>query len=345
MKCTGDTAKHRLTDTDWVKVNEVANGIDILDVIEKYQDPAQDRGTKILFHCCNNSDSTPSLVVDKNVNLYKCFSCGTGGNVLSYLIKERKLPVHDAVSMIFEIAGVDEHKTIITSDTVNFFKQQKSQAVHTSNNKISNRVYQDYSDYQMFERSDPQEWIDEGILPWVMELFDVRIDQKSNRIVYPVYDKDGRFITAKGRTRFSDYKLLGINKYINYSKIGTTDFLAGMEVTGRYIKEKKYIIIVEGIKSVYKLFGWGYYNCAASETAALNIDQIKLLISLGVREVIIAYDKDQKLESIKGNMHMLRRFTRVSVIYDKNNYLLDKEAPVDRGVDVFQKLLDTRIII
>ena len=341
MKCTSDTAKRRLTDTDWTEVNEIANGINILDVVERYQDPASHQGFKILFHCVNNSDTTPSLVVDEKVNLYKCFSCGSGGNALSYLIKERKLPVQEAVSIICNIAGVDEQRIGTTSDTVKFFKQQKSQAIQED--KSASRIYKDYKDYQEFERSDPQEWIDEGIQPWVMELFDVRIDRKSNRIVYPVYDQNGRFITAKGRTRFTDYKLLGLAKYINYSKIGTTDFLSGMEVTGQYIREEKTIIIVEGIKSVYKLFGWGYRYCAASETSALNINQIKLLISLDLNEVIIAFDKDKDFRSIKENASMLRRFTRVSIIYDKENLLSEKESPVDHGLEVFENLLNSRI--
>ncbi len=331
-----------MNEYDWDKINEAANNkVDILSLIEEYQDPARTNGSKVLFHCCNNSDSTPSLVVDTKDNYYKCFSCGSGGNALTYLIKERKMPYKEAVDVICRFADVKDLVLRPISDGIKFFKQMKKR-VYPSTHNNPERVYIDYADYLKYTKEYPEEWVNEGIEPEIMDLFDVRIDHKSNRIVYPVYDANGRFITAKGRTRFEKYKVLGISKYINYSKVGIVDFFAGMEITRPYIEKEKRIIITEGIKSVYKLFGWGYKYCGAAETSAINEYQVRLLISMRLEEVIIAFDADKDLAKIIESVSLLRRFTKVSIIYDKDKLIGDKEAPVDRGLDIFNKLLSKR---
>lgn len=330
---------------DWDKINEIANNnVDILSVVETYQDPVKTSGSEVAFHCCNNRDSDPSLFVNTNQNFFKCFSCGNGGNALTYLIKEQKLPYKNAVETICQFAGIDKLTPTATPDGVKFFRQMK---LRTCTDRYHNpeRVYMDHSEYLRYAKECPEEWVEEGIDPEVMDLFDVRIDRKSNRIVYPVYDADGNFITAKGRTRYQNYKVLGIAKYINYTKIGTIDFFAGMEITKPYILQSKRIILTEGIKSVYKLFGWGYRNCAAAETSSLNEYQIRLLISMKLEEVVIAFDADKNIGHMDESVNMLKRFTRVTVVKNRNNLLGEKDAPVDKGRDVFEMLLGERVLL
>lgn len=331
-------------DYDWDQINEIANKLDIVDVIERYQEPAKQSGDRMLFHCCVNNDSTPSLTVNLSQNYYKCFSCGSGGNALSYLIKERKMHYKNAVGTILEMAGRDETTPIIVSDGVKFFKKMKGR-VCSPQYSNPERVYKNYSEYIKYTKEAPEEWVQEGIDPKVMDLFDVRIDTDSNRIVYPLYDSNGKFIAAKGRTRFAQYKLLGIPKYMSYSKIGICDFFAGMEVTKPFITENKKIIITEGIKSVYKLFGWGYKYCAAAETSSINEYQIKLLISMGLEEAIIAFDADKEVKKIAENLNILKSFIKVSIVTNKYNLLQNKDSPVDRGREVFEELMSNRIIL
>lgn len=331
---------------DWEKLNEIANEkIDIIEVIERYQEPARFNGTNVLFHCCNNSDSTPSLTVNTDKNLFKCFSCGAGGNALSYLLKEVKLPFQKAVKLIAEMSGEVISAPVASSETLKCYKRIRSQAQRKASDKASQRVYKDYDDYLKFSDELPQEWIDEGIDPDVMRKFNIRVDNDANRIVYPVYDSDGRYICAKGRTRLESYKLIGLSKYQNYSKIGTTDYFCGMKENLSSILYHNKVIVVEGLKSVMKLCGWGYDYALSAETSSLNDAQIKLLIKLGIAEVTIAFDKDKKLDQIRNGIGLLNRFANVYVIYDTKGLLEDKDSPVDKGKDVFEKLLSERIRI
>ena len=133
---------------------------------------------------------------------------------------------------------------------------------------------------------------------------------------------------------------------MNYSKIGTTDYFAGMKENYKRIKANGKAIIFEGIKSVMKAFDWGYDYTIAAETSCLNDDQIRILIQMQVKEVMIAFDSDVTLKSIRNSTELLCKFTNVYVIKDrrskKDRLLGEKEAPVDQGREVFEKLLQER---
>ena len=95
-----------------------------------------------------------------------------------------------------------------------------------------------------------------------------------------------------------------------------------------------------------KAFDWGYDYTIAAETSCLNDDQIRILIQMQVKEVMIAFDSDVTLKSIRNSTELLCKFTNVYVIKDrrskKDRLLGEKEAPVDQGREVFEKLLQER---
>ena len=105
------------------------------------------------------------------------------------------------------------------------------------------------------------------------------------------------------------------------------------------------IIIVEGIKSVMKLDSFGYGIGVSSETSCLNSKQIKILLKMRLKEIIIAYDKDVGIDKIIRNISDLRRFANVSVVIDRNEVLDSKDSPVDKGIEVWENLYTNRIIL
>ena len=179
-----------------------------------------------------------------------------------------------------------------------------------------------------------------------MKIFNIRIDNEANRIIYPVYDKEFRLIGFKGRTRYENYKAIGIQKYMNYTKIGTTDFFVGMKEQYEKINQLKKVIIFEGIKSVMKAYDWGYDYTLAAETSCLNDEQIKILIQMGIKDITIAFDSDVDIKKIRESTTMLRKFANVFILRDRrfirDRLLGEKEAPVDRGREIFETLLAER---
>lgn len=211
--------------------------------------------------------------------------------------------------------------------------REKEQVVHEVLNA---------NELSKYSHEDITEWIDEGILQEVMDLFEVRINDRDNRIVYPVYDINGNLINIKGRTRYKNYKELRIPKYINYYPIGTMDYFQGLNITLPFIKDQNEMIIFESVKSVMKAYGWGYKNCASAEKHTITDEQLKLLVRLRVN-IVFAFDSDISYsdKDIKKTIDVLKRITNVYVIYDRKGLLGGKDAknaPVDLSREIWEQL-------
>ena len=295
-------------------------------------------------HCTRHIDDTPSFCVRPNRKEFHCFSCGRGGYLINYLKDYEDLTYDDAVNKGIELAGVDSSK-ICKSDIVAFLRRMKADTHQDDKKKIEHPIL-DEGILKKYRDDLPKEWLSEGIQPWVMKRFGVRIDSLHNRIIYPVRDATGRLFNIKARTMEPRYKELGLPKYISYYKNYQCDYFEGLDQSLEYVKNAGEIIIFEGIKSVMLAWGWGYRNCAAAGKHTLTKDQITLLIKLRVN-VIIAYDSDVdycKSDVVK-DLQVLKRMTNVYVLKDIDGLLggaQAKRSPTDMGREIFEKLLENK---
>ena len=125
------------------------------------------------------------------------------------------------------------------------------------------------------------------------------------------------------------------------------------------IKIIKKAIVFEGEKSplLYaSYFGEENDISVACCGSSLIAYQVKLLLSLGVDEIIIAFDKQfqeigdtefkkwtKKLTNIHNNYS---KYCQISFLFDKNNNLLEyKDSPIDKGKDVFLQMFKERIFL
>lgn len=313
------------------QLDEMCKKVDLLDYASQQFDFKRSGSDNYVTHCPLHVDKTPSLSITPSKNMFYCFSCHKGGGIINWMMTYEHLSYYQAVQKLCKITGTElvERKR---SSSFGFFKNCVKIRAEEEEKPVE-RKYFDADYLEKFERQDgePHEWIEEGILPEVMDKFGVRIDKAANRIVYPVYDNEDRLIGVKGRTRFKNYKLLGIAKYQNYEKIGTTDYFQGMHENRESILSSKTMIIVEGIKSVFKLYGWGYTNCVSAETSHLNDAQIAIIIRMGIKNVIIAFDSDVPADKIYDNVAKLKPFCNVYYIQDPDVSPDEKASPCDRG--------------
>ena len=293
--------------------------------------------------CPFHKEKTGSLAVYEDENTFHCYGCHAHGNIYTWIQKIEHLSFRDAVQKVANLTNFipTEHKTL---SSLVIYKQL---AKHQKSDTKIERSFLDFEKDYVQKYSDvlPQEWIDEGIPEAELMKYEIRTDNENSRIVYPVYDRDFHFIGVKGRTRFENHKEFGIPKYMNYYSLQTVDFFTGMKQAIQFIQDSGKIIIVEGIKSVMKLDSYGYCNVVSAETSRINEAQVALLIQLGVKEVTVAFDKDVKLSSIKKNVEMLRRYTKVYAVIDRKGLLGEKESPPDRGKEVWEKLYEGRVRI
>lgn len=295
--------------------------------------------------CPKHKDATPSLSITPNKNLFHCFSCGASGNILNWMMEYEGLTFYQALNKAASMVDVDISK-LKQPDALVLYKKLKRESEQELL-KINREIFNE-SMLDNYELDSPTEWLDEGIDSFIMYKYNIRIDNKANRIIYPVYDKNFNLIGVKGRTRYINYKELGLKKYQNYHKIGTTDFFIGMKENINNIKLKDEVIIFEGIKSGMKAEAWGCDNWLSSETSYLNDEQVKILIEEKIKNIVIAYDNDVEVDKIKECTKLLKKFTNVYYINDKNKLLGNKEnkmSPTDAGETIFNTLYNERVRI
>lgn len=335
-----------LFDPEYLK--EVNASVNLLEYA-KLKFDFQERGGNYFTHCpsTEHQDDTPSLCINPERNMFKCFACGAGGGIINWLRFTEHLSFKDAVRKAANLGNIKEIDSGYRSQTVVINRS----LAPIKNKTINTRQILDKSVYEQYSNALPEEWEEEGISREAMRRYYVRIDEANKRIVYPVFDSVGNFIGVKGRTRRKFYEELGIPKYINYYKVGIIDYFQGWQQALPFIKSKNEIILFEGIKSCMKAFDYGYQNTVSVECHDINKEQIKLLIKLGA-DVVVAFDSDvdpyslnEKGENtLMSELNVLKRFLNVSIIFNPK-MLGKKEAPVDSGKEIWEELYKGRQLL
>nr|WP_225352610.1 CHC2 zinc finger domain-containing protein [Lacticaseibacillus nasuensis] len=84
-------------------IDQVRNSVNIADYVGQYV--ALHKAGQNLFGICPfHSENTPSFSVNESKQIFKCFSCGRGGNVFSFVMDYDKLSFPEAVAKVAEFA-------------------------------------------------------------------------------------------------------------------------------------------------------------------------------------------------------------------------------------------------
>lgn len=183
-----------------------------------------------------------------------------------------------------------------------------------------------------------KKWIDDGLSIPTQKEFQVGIDVKSERITFAVHNDNGDLIGVKGRYCGKDKKIEEQYKYLYLVPCNKSIEFFNLHRALPYIKKQKEVIIVEGGKTTMYLYQWGYKNCISIEGDSLSDYQINILKSLGLDiKFIFAYDKDKDAEFIVQESSKLKGRKKYG-IYDRDNFLNDKDSPTDKGKIIWEKL-------
>lgn len=329
-----------------MELSEVIKKIDIVEYISQYVD-LEWRGEELwgISPFTYPPECTPSFSVRPATGQFYDFSSSIGGNLFTFVCKYHKVEPKKAAKMLYEYAGIDAQSSSSQESSKRFdattickrFMRSSAQP-----KQMNAKIFPD--DYtKRYEIADDklQIWRDEGISDETMRFFDVRYDSFSNRIVYPIRDQSGRIVNIGGRTLDPNYKANNVRKYTYFSGWGgRMAIVFGLFENADAIRAKKEVIIFEGVKSVMLARDFGYHNCASILTSHLNPEQFRILAQLGVR-CVFALDKEIDITADR-HIEKLRRYTVVEYLFDFENLLGEKDAPVDKGADVFNRLYQAR---
>lgn len=251
---------------------------------------------------------------------------------------------YDAMKEIMRICGLAGNtisKAEKVKDGTELFRRIKKKNSNLHNNMYDRSILENYDSTPHIDLL-KKDWI----APQYAEMYDIKFDPESNRIIFPHFkwDDHNTILALVGRTVNPAFKELKIPKYMTIVGVGykKENNIYGLSLNMERIKEQKKVIVFEAEKSVIKAHQCGLGIGVSVGCHDISMQQIKILLSLGVEEIIIAFDKDVKLDHLKKYHDLLSSYVKVTFIYDAYDVLSDKESPVDKGYKIFNVLYSNR---
>ena len=305
------------------KVKEENDIVDVISDVVRLKRTGKNYSGLCPFH----HEKTPSFSVSQDKQIFKCFGCGETGNVISFVMKNKSMTFPEAVGYLADRANItlefeDKKLSVIQKKKENIYKINRIMGRYYYSNLLKNKIAMEYflrrginenilrkfglgyslEGWQNSVNYLKKLGISENLMletGFVVKSEKGRIyDRFRNRVMFPVFDHNGKVIGFGGRV-LDDSK----PKYLNSPE--TILFQKGTNLYGLNFAVKaglpnKEIIIVEGYMDCISLHQCGITNSVASLGTALTEKQSRLLKRY-VDKVIIAYDAD-----VAGQMATLR---------------------------------------
>jgi DNA primase len=351
-------------------IEEIKNSNDIVDVISQYV-ILKRSGRNFFGLCPFHKEKSPSFSVSPDKQIFHCFGCGVGGNVIHFVSKIENIDFRETIELLANRANItlptldnsyqDNKRAILKSKVYeineiaakfyheNLYRPTSKEAQnYIKKRKLDNRTLKSFligysgNFDELYRVLKQRGYTEEEILAssLVNKTDNGRfIDRFRRRLMIPIQDTTGRFIAFGGRV-LDDSKPKYINSPENivYSK--------GRNLFGLNIAKKgdtKKIIIVEGYMDAISLYQRGITNVVASLGTALTEQQGRLLRK-NSEQVIIGYDADGagQAATLRG-LEILQNMgcdIRVLQIYGAKD---PDEFIIKYGPERFQKCVDNAI--
>lgn len=298
-------------------IEEIKNSNDIVDVISQYVNLKRS-GRNFFGLCPFHKEKSPSFSVSPDKQIFHCFGCGAGGNVIHFISKIENADFKEAIGILANRAGIElptlnnyeDNKTALLKSKVYEINQIAAEFYHQNLYKPTSKIGQEYIKKRKLDNRTLKSFLigysgnfdelyrilkqkgftEEEILAssLVNKTDDGKyIDRFRKRVMFPIQDTRNKVIAFGGRvTDDSKPKYINSPENIVYSK---GRHLFGLNVAKR--GELKNIIIVEGYMDAISLYQRGITNVVASLGTALTEAQGRLLRRYSER-VTIGYDSD-----------------------------------------------------
>ena len=297
-------------------IQELLNRIDVVDVIDK-RVTLKKAGANYLACCPFHQEKTPSFTVSPSKQFYHCFGCGEHGSAISFLIEYEGLTFVDAITELANSIGLkvpnDAPQKIEKSTEYSnleevikiasiFYQKQLRESPKAINylksRGLTGEIAKEFSigyapegwqNLQIpFKKYEDKILVKAGLV--VKNEKGKYYDRFRNRIIFPIYSDKGKVIGFGGRVIDSE----DTPKYYNSPE--TPLFQKSYELYGllssrKAIREKAYVLVVEGYMDVVGLAQNGIKNVVATLGTATTAFHIKKLMRY-TQEIIFCFDGD-----------------------------------------------------
>ncbi len=348
-------------------MNEIRRKVDIVDVISRYV-PLRQKGKNFFGVCPFHDDTNPSMSVSREKQIYRCFSCGASGNVFNFVMDYEHVSYYEALQIVAEKAGIEiqgihiskkdhknekfyelyelAHKYYRNNMSSSYAKKAKE---YLASRKITEEMIKKYKIGLSLERIDhlTKLLLSKGYdLTTLNDLGLTSFDKDvyMNRIIFPLYDLEGRVVGFSGR-RYDGKKE---NKYVNTK--GTPIFQKGnllynYHEAREFARSKNQIIVMEGFMAVIRSNEAGIKNAVGLMGTAMTKEQAKLIRRLS-ENVVVCFDGDEpgRKACLDNGLELEKLGCQVSVVQledglDPDDYILKF------GEESFQNLVKNAITL
>ena len=352
------------------KISEILNTSDIVDIVSQSV-LLKKSGSNFFGLCPFHSEKTPSFSVNINKQIYYCFGCGAGGDVLNFLKRYHGISFPEAAKMLarqynitIETKEIDPAKRRqihlkeslfrLNKSTMEYFgdelkdtKQGKKATEYLKLRKISEDMINEF--HLGFS---PDSW--DSVVKKFKELKIFKniaaqsglilerkqnsgyYDRFRNRIMFPIFDINMQVAGFGGRVMDD-----AMPKYMNspetpiYNK---SRILYGLHAAKQFCRQEDLVYIVEGYFDFLSLFQHGIKNTVASLGTALTHDHVRILKGYASK-MILVFDSDKA--GISAAKRSIKIFMKEGV--DIRILVLPKENDPDsyvmeHGQEAFNKL-------
>lgn len=294
-------------------IDEIIQKVNIVEVVGDYVQ-LEKKGRNYVGLCPFHADNNPSMSVSEEKHIYKCFSCGAGGNAIKFVQDFENISFPDAARKVAGRVGISldiksnpyQKFFDINKAATAFFKvyllntdEGKQAQAYLSSRGISSNTIKEFeiglapSKNILYEtlRQRNFESLDIVKSGLVNKSGDEFIDTFRSRIVFPIKDKNGNYVGFSGRSLSKDSKA----KYINSAESNVfkkSRLLYHFQEARTASKQSKRIILMEGFMDVIAAHKAGVRDTVATMGTALTKEHINLLKSLTSR-VTICFDGDE----------------------------------------------------
>ncbi|MDD4027473.1 MAG: DNA primase [Bacilli bacterium] len=346
------------------KILEIRSKANIVEIISEYV-PLIQKGKNYFGICPFHDDHNPSMSVSPEKQIYTCFVCGAHGNVFSFIMDYENLSFVEAVKIVGNKVGVKvdvevprinkninekQKKMFDIYDIANKYYQNqlntsegKRAREYLKNRDIDDDIIKEFeiglstksllTDLLIKKGYSDKELLESGI---TSSNNDKIYDTFSNRIMFPLYDIEGKVVGFSGRI-FDDSDN---SKYVNSKEseiFKKSKIIYNYHKAKDYARREKYVIITEGFMDVIALYKRGIKNVVATMGTAITSEHIGLIKKISTN-VILCFDGDNAGEkaTISCSNELIKNNVMPKIIR-----LRDKLDPDDfikkYGVDKFKE--------
>jgi DNA primase len=356
------------------QLDRIRDATNIVDLVSEHV-RLKKRGRNFVGLCPFHNEKTPSFNVLEDRGIFKCFGCGKGGDVFSFVMHLEGLTFPEAIRKLAERAHIEIEGSHVEADEV---ARSERESIYHALREAAAYYYRllrspDGSAAMEYLR---KRGLDEDImrkfgLGYAPERSGVMTDHLVNkgidtekleragliarrdsgdyyerfrgRVIFPVFNATGRIVGFGGRILPNSSKELA--KYINspdtqiYHK---SQILYGLFQGKDAIRRSGFAILVEGYADVLAVFQAGIENVVAASGTSLTVEQLQLLRRYSTN-IVLLFDAD----TAGKNATMRGIELAIEAGFDVNTVILPAGEDPDsfvrlNGKDAFESALEHR---